>query len=162
MIRSLQSVALTVPDLGVGRAFYATMGLDVRSEGTHLVFRCPGRDQDQLRLIPGRTKAIAWVCWGTRDRELGPLLERLRRANVILASPPAEADPEGIWLRDPDGILAQHQGGRGSAPEPPARRDQQSRPGLRPARAPRRAQPQYRCAAAQARSSPQILDGHRP
>ncbi|HXP73949.1 MAG TPA: VOC family protein [Stellaceae bacterium] len=105
MIRTLQSVALTVPDLEVGRAFYTTMGLDVRSEGTHLVFRCPGRDQDQLRLVPGRAKAIAWVCWGTREEELKPLLDRLRRANVLLAAPPAEADPEGIWLRDPDGIL---------------------------------------------------------
>lgn len=105
MIRSLQSVALTVPDLEAGRAFYTRMGLDSWSGGTHLVFRCAGREQDQLRLIPGRSKAIAWVCWGTHWQEIPPLLNRLRHAGVALASPPAEADPDGIWLRDPDGIL---------------------------------------------------------
>jgi len=105
MIRSLQSVALTVPDLEVGRAFYTMMGLGVRSEGAHLVFRCPGRDQDQLRLIPGRSKAIAWVCWGTHWQEVPPLLNRLRHAGAALAKPPAEGDPGGIWLCDPDGIL---------------------------------------------------------
>ena len=105
MIRSLQSVALTVPDLAAGRRFYTTMGLEVRSEGTHLVFRCPGRDQDQIRLIPGQTRSIAWVCWGTRDGELTSLAGTLRRANIALAPPPTEADPEGIWIRDPDGIL---------------------------------------------------------
>lgn len=105
MLRSLQSVALTVPNLEAGRDFYTTMGLDGRADGMQLVFRCPGRDQDQLRLIPGRTKAIAWVCWGTHERELRPMVEKLRGANIVLASPPPEADPEGIWLRDPDGIL---------------------------------------------------------
>jgi catechol 2,3-dioxygenase-like lactoylglutathione lyase family enzyme len=105
MIRSLQHVALYVPDIEAGRAFYTAMGLEARMEGTHLVFRCPGRAQDQLRLIPGRSKSIAWVCWGTREAELKPLTERLRRSNVMLAPPPAEADPEGIWLRDPDGVL---------------------------------------------------------
>jgi len=105
MIRSLQHVALTVPDMEAARAFYATMGLEARSEGTHLVLRCPGRDQDQLRLIPGPAKAIAWVCWGTREPELRPLLDRLRQANVALAPPPVAADPEGVWVRDPDGIL---------------------------------------------------------
>jgi len=105
MIRSLQHVALTVPDLQAGRAFYTTMGLDARSDGPHLIFRCPGRDQDQLRLIPGPTKSIAWVSWGTHAGELMPLMERLRRARVPLLAAPREADPEGVWLRDPDGVL---------------------------------------------------------
>lgn len=105
MIRSLQSVALSVPDLDAGGAFYTTMGLEHRKEGSHLVFRCAGRDQDQLRLIAGPAKAIAWVSWGTHWPEVPPLLSRLRHAGVALAKPPAEADPDGIWLRDPDGIL---------------------------------------------------------
>jgi catechol 2,3-dioxygenase-like lactoylglutathione lyase family enzyme len=105
MIRSLQHVALTVPDIEAGRAFYTKMGLEARSDGSHLVFRCPGRDQDQLRLIPGRTKSIAWICWGTQDAEFCLLRDSLAKARRPLAPPPADADPEGIWLRDPDGIL---------------------------------------------------------
>jgi len=105
MIRSLQNVALTVPDIQAGRAFYTKMGLEARADGSHLVFRCPGRAQDQLRLIPGRTRSIAWIVWGTQEAEIRPLRERLARARRPLAPPPGDADPEGIWLRDPDGIL---------------------------------------------------------
>lgn len=68
MIRSLQHVALTVPDLAAGRAFFTTMGLEARKDGEDLVFRCVGRDQDQLRLIPGDRKALAWVSWGRSCR----------------------------------------------------------------------------------------------
>lgn len=105
MIRSLQHVALAVPDPEAGRVFYTTMGLDARNEGRHIVFRCAGRDQDQLRLIPGETKAIAWVSWGTREDELEQLARRLAAARVPLVSAPAGIDADGLWLRDPDGVL---------------------------------------------------------
>ena len=66
MIRSLQYVALTCPDMAEGKRFYDAMGLEGRAEGEHLVYRCAGRAQDQLRLVPGERKGIAWVTWGTR------------------------------------------------------------------------------------------------
>ena len=105
MIRSLQHVALCVPDLGAGRAFYTAMGLEPRDEGDQVVFRCAGRDQDQVRLVAGDNKTIAWVCWGTRAEEIDAMARRLEGAGVALASVPEGADPDGIWFRDPDGIL---------------------------------------------------------
>jgi len=48
MIRSLQHVALTVPDIEAGRAFYTAMGLEALADRSHLVFRCVGREHDQL------------------------------------------------------------------------------------------------------------------
>ena len=105
MIRSLQQVAITVPDLETGRSFYTAMGLEARRDGDDLVFRCAGRDQDQLRLIKGETKRIGWVCWGTRPDELALMTRRLDAAGVPLVSPPENAEREGIWVRDPDGIL---------------------------------------------------------
>lgn len=106
MIRSLQHVAIAVPDLEAGLAFYTAMGLEPRREGEDLVFRCPGRSQDQLRLIKGANKAIAWVCWGTRPEELALLRAGLLRSGVPLASPGRGGAPsDGFWLRDPDGVL---------------------------------------------------------
>ena len=105
MIRSLQHVALTVPDIAAGKAFYSTMGLEARMAGEDVIFRCAGRAQDQLRLVPGDKKGLAWVCWGTREAELTHLWGRLRRAGLLLEDPPREALDEGLWFRDPDGVL---------------------------------------------------------
>lgn len=105
MIRSLQYVALAVPDPEAGRAFYTTMGLEARDEGQDVVFRCPGRAQDQIRLVPAERKSIAWVSWGTRRDELAPLARRLEAARVPAAPAPAGIAPDGLWFRDPDGIL---------------------------------------------------------
>ena len=109
MIRSLQHIALTVPDVEAGRAFYSTMGLEPRTEGNDVVFRCAGREQDQLRLVPGTEKGIAWVCWGTRPDEVTSIWARLRRAGVQLVDPPRsgleDGLDDGLWFRDPDGVL---------------------------------------------------------
>jgi catechol 2,3-dioxygenase-like lactoylglutathione lyase family enzyme len=105
MIRSLQSVAITVPDLDAGKAFYSTMGLEPRMEGGQVVLRCAGREQDQLRLVPGPEKGIAWICWGTRLDELAAAEASLRQAGVPLLSAPAGAPAGGLWFRDPDGVL---------------------------------------------------------
>lgn len=105
MNRSLQYVALTVPDIGVGKVFYAAMGLEPRMESGHAVFRCAGRDQDQLRLVPGSKKGIAWVCWGARPDEFAATEASLREAGVALLAPPANVPAAGIWFRDPDGVL---------------------------------------------------------
>jgi catechol 2,3-dioxygenase-like lactoylglutathione lyase family enzyme len=105
MIRSLQHIALNVPGLDAGKAFYTTMGLESRMEGDHAVFRCAGREQDQLRLIPGPEKNIAWVAWGTTTDGLAVAKSALRAGGVALLDRPQGAPAGGIWFRDPDGVL---------------------------------------------------------
>jgi catechol 2,3-dioxygenase-like lactoylglutathione lyase family enzyme len=105
MIRSLQYVALHVPDMEMGRKFYETMGLEGRMEGEQAVYRCAGRAQDQLRLVPGEKKEIAWVTWGMRAGEIEQITANLKNAGVPLAAAPAGFENNGLWVRDPDGIL---------------------------------------------------------
>jgi len=42
-VRSLQHVALAVPDPAVGRKFYQEFGLEAREEGRRIVMRCSRR-----------------------------------------------------------------------------------------------------------------------
>ncbi|MCX7154394.1 MAG: VOC family protein [Proteobacteria bacterium] len=105
MIRSLQCVALTVPSIEQGAAFYKTMGLEGQAQGDSMVFRCVGRDQDQLYLVPGKEKGIAWVSWGTTAEELAEAGEKLHACDISLLAPPKHAPDGGIWFRDPDGVL---------------------------------------------------------
>jgi catechol 2,3-dioxygenase-like lactoylglutathione lyase family enzyme len=104
MIRSLQHVGLTVPDTTIARRFFETMGLEVR-DAHGLVFGCVGRDQDQVRLVPGTKKGLAWACWGTQKKELPGLIQRLERAGVRFIDPPKGAEQQGVWFRDPDGVV---------------------------------------------------------
>ncbi len=103
MLRSLQHIALTVPDLAAGRDFYARMGLGAAPLGNDLVFRCAGRAQDQVRLVEGARKGIAYVSFGTRAEELPALQRRLQGNGTALTDPPMRDGADGIWFRDPDG-----------------------------------------------------------
>lgn len=105
MIRSLQYVALNVPDMDEAQRFFDTMGLEGRNENHHRIYRCAGRAQDQLRLVPAEKKGIAWIAWGTKTGEIDQLAKNLAGAGVALESAPAGVENNGLWFRDPDNIL---------------------------------------------------------
>ncbi|MFO0986133.1 MAG: VOC family protein [Alphaproteobacteria bacterium] len=105
MLRSLQHAALTVPDLEVGRAFYEGMGLETAQLGDSLVFCCPGRAQNQVRLVEGKKKRLAHVSFGTTAAELPGLVRALEAGGTKLIDSPYKAGGDGIWFRDPDGDL---------------------------------------------------------
>lgn len=104
-IRNLQYIALTVPDLAVGSKFYADFGMDAREEAGRVVVRCDGRDQDQVLLLEGKKKQMHHVAFGTRAAELEGLKQRLQHKGTRLIDAPHEAAGDGIWFRDPDGLL---------------------------------------------------------
>ena len=103
MIRSLLHVGLRVPDLEVGRAFYELFGLECRSSGNDLVFRCQGRDQDQIRLMQGSPKKLAYTSLGTNEAGMAALTSKLRQAGVSIQAAPFDVPFGGIWFQDPHG-----------------------------------------------------------
>ncbi|MGE7961535.1 VOC family protein [Pseudomonas sp. NPDC089918] len=103
MIRSLQHVGVTVPDLEVGRSFYEAVGLEARMAGEHLVLRCKGRAQDQVRLMPGTTKQLSYISFGTDAEGLQTIRENLSYHGVVIHPAPFDIGQEGLWFRDPSG-----------------------------------------------------------
>jgi len=104
-VRSLQHIALAVPNAERGRKFYKDFGLEDREVGNTVVMRCHGRDQDQVILVEGPKKNMHHIRFGTRAPELAELKQRLERAGVRLLDPPNETPTDGLWFRDPDGLL---------------------------------------------------------
>lgn len=102
MIRSLLHVGMTVPQLEPGRAFYELFGLEPRAVGNDLVFRCPGRAQDQLRLIEGPKKKLSYISLGTHEAGMRALLAALEREGVRPVASPF-GDVPGLWFQDPAG-----------------------------------------------------------
>lgn len=101
MIRSLNHVGMTVPDLEVGRTFYEAFGLQSHASGDDLVFRCPGRNQDQIRLIQGNPKRLSYVAFGTDDAGLKQIINNLEAMGIALKPAPFDIQSPGIWFQDP-------------------------------------------------------------
>jgi catechol 2,3-dioxygenase-like lactoylglutathione lyase family enzyme len=89
-VRSLQHVALAVPDTAVRRAFYQAFGLEAREEGRRIVMRCHGRDQDQVVLLEVPSRKLHHLCFGTRADLLPGLKRRIEDAGGRLLDPPRE------------------------------------------------------------------------
>lgn len=67
--------------------------------------RCEGRDQDQVRLIPGSVKRLAYISFGTNDEGLVDIKRRLQNWGTGLVADPFGSTFGGIWFRDPHGDL---------------------------------------------------------
>lgn len=104
-VRSLQHIALALPDPLVGKQFYSDFGLEAREQANKIIMRCHGRDQDQVVLVEGRKRRLHHVCFGTKPELIGGLKQQLEGYGTQLLDPPDETPAEGLWFRDPDGLL---------------------------------------------------------
>jgi len=104
-VRSLQHIALAVPDPEAGRRFYEDFGLVARPDGDRIAMRCDGRDQDQVVLIGAPRRRMHHIAFGTTPEGLAAVKQRLEAEGVRLVDAPAEAPGEGLWFHDPDGLL---------------------------------------------------------
>jgi catechol 2,3-dioxygenase-like lactoylglutathione lyase family enzyme len=107
VISGLHHYALEVPDLAVADGFLQDFGLETRAKDGSLIAACPGRDQEQVRLIEAPAKRLHHVAFTLRPGTLDAVRASLDRAGTPVIEPPAGADPEGLWVRDPDGTPVQ-------------------------------------------------------
>ena len=107
MISGLHHYALEVPDLGVADGFLTDFGLETAEKDGALIAQCPGRAQEQVRMMQGPVKRLHHVSFTIAPGSLDEVLSALDRAGVPLIEPPDGADESGTWLRDPDGTAVQ-------------------------------------------------------
>lgn len=104
-IRSLQHIALTVPDAVAGKTFYADFGLQPHEDAKHIAMRCVGRNQDQIVLLEGAKKRLHHICFGARAEAIKEIQQRLEQNGHKLVDAPRESRADGIWFHDLDGAL---------------------------------------------------------
>ena len=107
MISGLHHYALEVPDLAVAEGFLRDFGLETGEKDGSLVAMCPGRDQEQVRLVEAPVKRLHHVSFTIRPGSMAAIREALERSGTPLIEPPAGAAEDGLWLRDPDGTAVQ-------------------------------------------------------
>lgn len=106
-IHSLDTFALTVPKLSVAEEFFKTFGLDVRTQGKVLSLRTFGEDHTWGTISEGESKRLTHVSFGCFREDFDSLKDRLVSAGVELSVPPPSVNSDGIWFRDPDGLLVE-------------------------------------------------------
>jgi catechol 2,3-dioxygenase-like lactoylglutathione lyase family enzyme len=107
VISGLHHYALEVPDLAVAEGFLRDFGLETGEKDGSLVAQCPGRNQEQVRLVEAPAKRLHHVSFTLRPGSLDAVRESLDRAGTPATEPPAGATEDGLWVRDPDGTPVQ-------------------------------------------------------
>jgi catechol-2,3-dioxygenase len=107
VISGLHHYALEVPDLEVAEGFLQDFGLETGEKDGNLVAQCPGRDQEQVRMLQAPAKRLHHVSFTLRPGTLDSVREALERAGTPVIAAPAGASEAGLWVRDPDGNAVQ-------------------------------------------------------
>ena len=104
-IHSIDHFAIQVPDLEVARSFYDDFGLDVREEGNELGLYVQGQAHRCARVTAGAAKRLSYISFGAYADDMPRFEQRLQELGVKRTDPPAGLESNGIWFRDPWGVL---------------------------------------------------------
>jgi len=98
------AVTLQVPDLEQGIQFYRDAGLEAASDGQIARFRCHGQDRDCIVLIGGAArKRLHHIA--LRADKLDEMAADVHDAGGEVVSAPDGFEENGLWVRDPNGML---------------------------------------------------------
>jgi catechol 2,3-dioxygenase len=104
-VHSLDHFALTVPDLGSAQRFYGAFGLDARAAGNALALHTFDHPQRWGVLLEGPTKRLHHLSFGVFEEDFTRFEQRLQTLGIPRVHPPPGIASDGLWLRDPDGML---------------------------------------------------------
>lgn len=116
-VHSIGEFHMTVPSLADAEKFYSTFGLRVSREGAGLALRAHGSDHVWGRLSEGPKKRFDRLTLHCFEDEAEKLYAHIIAQGAPRAEAPAGADPTGLWIRDPDGILIQVRPGPKTTPD---------------------------------------------
>jgi catechol 2,3-dioxygenase-like lactoylglutathione lyase family enzyme len=105
-VHSINHFSLTVPDLTVGRHFFANFGLDVRDAGDVLELYTFGHPQCWGILRRGPKKRLQYVSLFAYPSDMERFQDHFAKIGVKQIQPPAGASVAegGIWISTPDGL----------------------------------------------------------
>jgi catechol 2,3-dioxygenase-like lactoylglutathione lyase family enzyme len=115
-IHSIGEFVLAVPDLKVAEHYYGAFGLRVASDRLGLTLQGFETDHRWGRVVERPRKHlhhVTFLCFPEDEERFRFHLERERIAQV---DAPREFDGNGVWFRDPDGLLLNVHAGAKTSP----------------------------------------------
>ncbi len=120
-IHSLDSFNFTVPNLETAKRFYEAFGLDVREQENGLGLYTAGHPHRWGSVLEGSTKKLSYLSLGAFEDDMEQFRARLQANNVKQIDPPPGFESNGIWFRDPEGILVEIRVAEKSSPNEKSR-----------------------------------------
>ena len=102
MIATLHHYALEVPDLEVAEGFLQDFGLETGEKDGSLVAQCPGRSQEQVRLVEAPAKRLHHIAFTLHPGTLDAVREALERSGTPVIDPPLEDDYVSSFVEEED------------------------------------------------------------
>jgi len=109
-IHSVDRFALGVPDLDVAASYFNAFGLRAQAAGERLQLRTHHDDHVWAEVLhtPNKSKRLEYLSLGAFAHDLESLRKKALEAGASEVDPhPLCANPDGFWIRDPDGNLLQ-------------------------------------------------------
>ncbi|MGE3301654.1 MAG: VOC family protein [Hyphomonadaceae bacterium] len=116
-VHSLDHFQFAVPDLAQAARFYTTFGLDVQEEAEALALRTAGSGHVWGRVSEGPRKKLNLVSFAAYAEDVPRFEAHLARIGVARVDPPKGFESNGIWVRDPDGVLIEVRAGEKTSPD---------------------------------------------
>jgi catechol 2,3-dioxygenase len=116
-VHSIGEFVFAVPDLTVAQSFYDAFGLAVSEAGDGLDLATAGDRYRWGRLIPGRQKRLNHISFNCFEADLDRFKRRVEGLGIQLLDPPPGFAGNGLWFRDPDGILLEIRVGPKTSPD---------------------------------------------
>ena len=116
-IHSIGEFVLSVPDLADAARFYGAFGLTVQEEGEALALRAGTDGYRWGRVLAGTRKIMHHVSFHCFDEDFAPFRRHIEAAGVRLLDPPPGFVGNGLWFRDPDGMLVEITVGPKTSPD---------------------------------------------
>jgi catechol 2,3-dioxygenase len=104
-VHSVDGFHLVVPDLEQAKNFYSAFGLNVRTVGNRLDMRTHGNPHRWGTIGEARRKQLSYLSFGIFEDDFSPFKMRLQSAGVRQVDAPAGNESNGLWFRNPDGLL---------------------------------------------------------
>jgi catechol 2,3-dioxygenase-like lactoylglutathione lyase family enzyme len=130
-VHSIDHVHLSVPAMDAAERFYGSFGLDLRPDRNRLDLYTHGHPQRWAAVAEGPKKALKHMSFGAFEGDLPKFRARLEALRVPLESAPREFESNGLWFRDPDGMLLEIRAAEKNSPDSkPVLTDPPSVPGI--------------------------------
>jgi catechol 2,3-dioxygenase len=115
-VHSLDHVHFSVPDLAEAARFYGAFGLEVREQDGVLGLYTAGNPHRWAAVSEGKRKELRHISFAAFEEDMPRFKSRLYRIGVSEVDPPKGFESNGVWFRDPDGVLLEVHAGEKTSP----------------------------------------------
>ena len=116
-VHSIGEFVLGVPKVELAQDFYGAFGLDAGNEGGQLALRTAGDGYRWGRVIEAPRKTMHHVAFHCFEEDLPRFKTHVEAQGVRLLDAPPGFEGNGLWLRDPDGLLIEIRVGPKTSPD---------------------------------------------